>query len=205
MRPSEAWENLADVLRVIQPELEAKLSYCRNHPSDPVLHPVTTAILAAYMSRLESELATIRGGAAAMKKQERNEPLFMQELEEMESWILRRKRGVPRRQLAAKDEDALGNWFVSKMGLSYSKTKRMLQNIRRRQSGKGAPSMRTETLGLLDARISNRWTYKELVAHRCDCGAQKHDAHCVDRIRKRISELESFLAKYQIAYPRPAR
>ena len=60
MRPSEKWEDLAEVLRAIEPDLEMKLAYCRANPVDPVEQPVTCAVVAAYISLVELELASIR-------------------------------------------------------------------------------------------------------------------------------------------------
>jgi hypothetical protein len=34
----------------------------------------------------------------------------------------------------------------------------------------------------------------------CDCGAAQHGKLCRERIRKRLKELESYLAKYDIRY-----
>jgi hypothetical protein len=198
MRSSETWENLAEVLRVIQPALEAKLAFFRNHPPDPAIYPVTSALIAAYKSRLELELSTLRGGAAGLKDEASHHPTSMRELQELESWIMRKKPGTPRPKLAVKDEDALGNWFVSKMGFSYSQAKQMIESLCALQSGKGAPSKRIETVKLMDARIANGWSYSELATKMCDCGAKKHTKHCSERIRKRLKELESVLAKYGI-------
>ena len=81
----------------------------------------------------------------------------------------------------------------------------MIRDLNRLNSGKGAPSKRPDTLKMMDARILNNWTSKELADHKCDCGAldNVHTAHCEDRIRKRLKELEVFLEKYNISYSRP--
>jgi len=205
MRPSDKWVNLADVLRVIEPALETKLVFCRNNPPDPVKQPVTSALVAAYISRVELELATIRRGAKALSDQSRERPTLTEEISRIESWILRRKSGVPRRQLANRDEQAIGDWFVSKMHYSYSETKQMLGEMRQLLSGKGAPDKRPETLKMIDARIYNAWSYPELARRMCDCGSSTHSDHCEDRIRKRIKALEAFLTKYDIKFSNPTR
>ncbi len=207
MRPSDKWENLAEIMRAIEPSLEARLQYCRSHPPDPVKQPVASAIIAAYIHRLELALSAIRGGAHGLKDEATNRPESMQEMQEFESWILRRKHGIPRRKLTEKDEDVLGDWFVSKQGHSYSKARQMIEQLRALQSGKGAPHKRPEALKLMDAKVSNDWTYKELASQMCDCESidGTHTAHCEDRLRKRINEVESFLAKYKITYSRSAR
>ncbi len=207
MRPSDKWENLAEILRAIEPNFEAKIRYCRIHAPDPLKQPVTSAIVTAYVYRLELALSAIRGGGHGLKDEANNRPDSAQEIQEFESWILRRKRGIPRRKLTEKDEDALGDWFVSKQGYSYSETRRMMEQLRDLQSGKGAPHKRPEALKLMDARIANNWTYKELASRMCDCESidGAHTAHCEDRLRKRIGEVESFLAKYKIVYFRPPR
>lgn len=204
MRPSDKWVNLADVLRVIEPALETKLLFCRNNPPDPVKQPVTSALVAAYISRVELELATIRRGAPGLLDQSRERPTLTEEIVQIESWILRRKSGVARRQLSDRDEQAIGDWFVSKMNYSYSETNQMLGEMRQLLSGKGAPNKRPETLKMLDARICNAWSYPELARRMCDCGSLTHTDHCEDRIRKRIRALEGFLIRYDIKFPNPA-
>jgi hypothetical protein len=198
MRPSDKWENVADILRAIEPDLEMKLASCRSNPPDPVKQPVTSAVVAAYISRVELELAAIRRGASALQDQSRERPTLVEEITQIESWILRRKSGVPRRKLTDQDERAIGDWFVSKMNYSYSETNQKLEEMRRLLSGKGAPSKRPETLEMLDARICNAWSYPEVARRMCDCGASMHAEHCEERIRKRIKELEAFLIKYGI-------
>jgi len=201
MRPSEQWENLADVIRAIEPTLEAKLRLCQHHAPDPATKPVSAAIVAVYVSRIESALAAIRGGGKSLREDAVSHPNASEELQEIESWILRRKPNAPGRKLTDKDWDAFGNWFVSKMGYSYSRAREMIERLRNLQSSKGAPNKRTETLKMLDARIANEWSYMELANKMCDCGALKHTEHCSERIRKRLKELESFLKKYGIQVP----
>lgn len=202
MRPSDQWENLADVLRVIEPALEMKLAYCRSHPPNPQAQPVTSGIVGAYISLLELELATIRRAARGLQDQFRERPTLTDEIIQIESWILKRKSGVGRRKLTDRDEQALADWFVSKMGFSYSDTNRYLRQTRQMLSGKGAPNKKPETLRMLDARICNDWSYPELARRMCGCGSLVHTEHCAERIRKRIRELEAFLTKNNIKYSR---
>jgi len=201
MRRSDKWEDLADVLRVIEPDLAIKLAYCRSHPPDAVKQPVTSAVVVAYSSQVELELTTIRRGARGLQDQYRQRPWLTDEITQIESWILRRRSGAARRQLTDRDEQALGDWFVSKMGYSYSETRQRLGEMRKLLSGEGAPNRRLETLKMMDARICNGWSYQELARHMCDCGLPTHSDYCAERIRKRIKELEAFLSKYNIDYP----
>ena len=205
MDDSEKWENLAEVIRFIEPEFEAKLAVCRSHPPDPVKEPATSALVSAYISRVELELATIRKGARGLQDQSRERPMLTKEIQQIESWILRRKPGIPRRKLTARDEQVMGDWLVTKMGYSYSETEKRLGNMRQFLSGKGAPNKRLETLKMLDARICNGCSYPELARRMCDCESSTHDDYCADRIRKRIKELEAFLNKYNIEYPKSAK
>jgi hypothetical protein len=95
----------------------------------------------------------------------------------------------------------MGNMFVSS-GMSYAEarfTLRLMQQFSATH-GRGAPSKRPETLKLLDARIANHWSYARLASRMCDCGAVQHGELCRERIRKRLKELESYLAKYDIQY-----
>jgi hypothetical protein len=202
MRPSDKWENLAEVLRVLEPDLEMKLAYCRSHPPNLQTQPVSSAVVAAYISLLELELTTIRRAARGLQDQFRERPTLTDEITQIESWILRRKSGEARRQLTDRDEQALGDWFVSKMGFSYSDTKRYLRQARQLLSGKGAPNKKPETLRMLDARICNDWSYPEIARRMCDCGSLMHTEHCAERIRKRIKGLEAFLTERNINYSR---
>jgi hypothetical protein len=193
-------ENLAEVLRAIEPDLELKLAFCQKKPPDPATQPVTSSIVAAYISRLELELTSIRSGARGLQDQFREQPNLIREINEIESWIARRRPGVPRRQLTDQDAEVLGDWYVSKMGYSYSETNRRIAEIRKLLGGRGAPNKRPETLKMFDARVANGWSYQEIADHMCDCGSRTHAGHCADRIRKRIKELEAFLIKYKISY-----
>jgi hypothetical protein len=199
--PSERWEQLAEMMRIVVPDLETKLEYCRAHPPDPIKNPVTSAIVTEYASRLERTIARYREGAKGLKDEFLNEPNATTELQEIESWIMRLKPGAVPRELTLKDRDAMGNWFVSKMGMSYSQARRVVEGLSGLHISKGAPSKRTETLRLLDARFANKWSYPELAKRMCDCGATVHTQHCSERIRKRLKEAECLLLKYHIRMP----
>jgi len=202
MHPSEKWDNLADVMRAIEPDLENRIAKCKANPPDPVRQPVTSAIVAAYVSRVELELATIRDGAKALQDQSQNRPTLTHEIQEIESWILRRKYNGARPRLRVKDEQVVGDWFVRKMGYSFSETNRRLDAMRKFLSGKGAPTKHLATLKMMDALICNNWSYRSLVQHMCDCGLSTHNDYCRERIRKRIKGLEAFLRRYNIDFPR---
>jgi hypothetical protein len=196
----DQWENLADVLRSIEPELENRLTFCRTHIPDPKTQPATSAIIQRYVRCLELQLSSIRRGAPGLKSEFRNHPELTEELEDIQSWIMRKVPGAIS-SVTEKDEDAIGDWFVSKMGYSFSTAKRRLDEMRRRRSGKGAPSKRPETLKMLDARLANGWSYSKLANNLCDCGAKEHTEHCSERIRKRLKELHLFLDKWKIVLP----
>lgn len=40
MSPEDFWGNLADFLRAVEPDIEAKIAYCRSHLPDPARQPV---------------------------------------------------------------------------------------------------------------------------------------------------------------------
>jgi hypothetical protein len=195
------WEDLADMVRSVEPLIAAKIEFWRSHPSDPITQPVTSAIISAYVSRLEFQLYSVRGGVAGLKYQFRNYPQIVEDTQELELWITRLKPPAQRKNLSEKDEEAMGNWFVSKMGYSYSQAKHHINLMREQISEKGAPDKRPETLKMLDARIVNGWSYAEIARRMCDCEAKEHTDLCRERIRKRIKELETVLAKYRIAPP----
>jgi hypothetical protein len=117
----------------------------------------------------------------------------------MEDWLLRSEGATNEPIFKPEIENFFGNWLVS-VGYSYTETKQMLGGLRRGLSGRGAPSKRPETLRILDARIAHGWSYSRLAVEMCDCGAKQHTSHCAERIRKRIKELEAFLARHKIVY-----
>lgn len=201
MISDEKFEHIAEALTGTLPWLEDKLSFCRVNPPDPAEQPITSAIVASYIARLEQLLTDIRGGGQGLKIQFLERPGLITEVREFESWITRRKPGVPRRKLTPAQEDDLGDWFVSKMGYSYSRTRQRVRDMRRFLSGQGAPTKHPETLKMMDARIAHHLSYSQLAARMCDCGGKDHGEHCSERIRKRLKELESFLVKYQIRIP----
>jgi hypothetical protein len=193
--------NLAEILRSIEPALEAKIAYCRSHVPSPAAQPATSVIVQAYVTRLEIQLSAIRAGAPGLKDEYKNHPMLTEEIKELESWITRRMPDAPRWQLTEKDEDVMGDWLVKKQGLSYSHAKRQIQAMRAHLSGRGAPSKRPETLKILDARIVHGWSYAEIAKRMCDCGATEHTSYCSERIRKRLKELKSILSKFGVQLP----
>jgi hypothetical protein len=198
--PPDKWEKLAEVVLGAEPELQRRIVYLQTKPPDPVKQPVSSALAKAYLSRLEIELGAIHRGAEGLKDEYRNHPTLLQELQEIGTWILRKKATGKKTQLTATDEDVIGNWFVS-TGRSYSETRQMLRRMRQFITGRGAPNKRPETLRMLDAKISKGLSYTQLASTMCDCGLSQHTEHCKERIRKRIRQLEKFLIKYNITYP----
>jgi hypothetical protein len=197
--PQDRWQKLAELMGSIEPDLARRIERVQAHLPDPVNQPVSTALVKAYLARLQIFLDSIRGGAEGAKHEYEAHPNLMREIQELESWLLRKTMQARGSEGLAQHKDELGNWLTSVMGYSYTKTRTMLDSIGR--SKPGAPTKRKETLKMMDARIANQWSYPELAAKMCDCGATTHDEYCSERIRKRLKELESFLIKYGIKIP----
>jgi hypothetical protein len=135
-----------------------------------------------------------------MKYLAQNHPYLTNEIQEIEGWIKRRKPNMPSRSFSEEDQDALGDWLIKYASSSYSKARQFVSGVAKSLRPKGAPSKRVQTLKILDARVANGWSYAMLASKMCDCDAKVHDAHCSERIRKRLKELESVLAKYDIHF-----
>ena len=134
------WEDLADMVRSVEPLIAAKIEFWRSHPSDPKTQPATTAIIRAYVARLEFQLSSVRGGVAGLKYQFWSYPRLTEDTQELESWITRLKPLAQRKNLSEKDEEAMGNWFVSKMGYSYSQAKHHINLMREQISERERPT-----------------------------------------------------------------
>lgn len=153
--PADRWKKLAEVPRASEPDLERKIAFLHTTPPDPVKQPVSSALARAYLSRLEIHLDAVRRGADGLKDEAFNRPNLLQELQEMQTWILRKKASGKAPKLTAADEDVIGNWLVS-TGRSYSEAKRIVRQMRQFITGRGAPNKRSETLRMLDTKISKR-------------------------------------------------
>jgi len=198
--PLDQWEQITQAVTSITPNLQARIDAIKADPPDPQRHPVTAALVAEYVARLESHVRAIHEGPEGIKRRFGDRPGdAISEMAELESWFIRKTR-KPNVEFTRDAEDAIGNFFVS-IGKSFTEARFMVDQIRKLLASKGAPHKRTETLTMMDARVSNGWSYKTLASKMCDCGAKKHTAYCAERIRKRLKELERFLAKYRIAYP----
>jgi hypothetical protein len=180
--------------------LESDLAYCRDHPPDPIKHPATTALLREYVKRVELLLDCSRRGPSGMKNLAQNHPNLTSEIQEIQAWIKRRKPNIPSRSFSEEDQDALGDWLIKYASSSYSKARQFVSGVAKSLRPKGAPSKRVQTLKLLDARLANGWSYTKLASKMCDCDAKVHDSYCSERIRKRLKELESVLATYDIHF-----
>jgi hypothetical protein len=201
--PPDLLEKLAEIMHAIAPELARKVAHLKNHVPDPIKNPVVYALHGAYLSRLEMQLSYIRRGKEGMIEEHRDHPNLLPEIQEFEAWVLRRKT-TAKKQLTEEQAETLGNWLVS-IGRSYSETKNSLRQIGSSIAGRGAPNKRSDTLKMLDAKIANSWSYRQLAEKMCDCGAEKHTEHCAERIRKRLKELGEFLQKYDIVYRPPEK
>jgi hypothetical protein len=201
--PREKWEKLAKVLSATEFDLQQKIVHLKTKPPDPAKQPVSNNLVKAYLSRLEIHLDAIRRGASGLEAECRNHPTLLQELQEIETCILFRKTVTGKKiKLTAADEDVIGDWLVF-TGRSFSQAKQMLRRMRQFLDGRGAPNKRPETLRMLDAKVSQALSYKQVTAKMCDCGLAQHTEHCEERIRKRIKELEKLLTKYTINQPSP--
>jgi hypothetical protein len=192
-------EKLAEFNEAIRPALEERLARLKKRPPDPERQPVTHAVVAAYMSRLSIQIDLAGKGVTGLREQIAKHPNLSDELQEIETWILRRKRAESVQPLIQEYEDTMGDFLVS-TGRSYTRTKEMLRKVRQKIGRRGAPNKRPETLNILDARVVNGWSYSQLASQMCDCGAIRHTSHCGERIRKRIKELQEFLDRYAIVY-----
>jgi len=197
MPPDTFWEKLAEVTRLIEPMLLRKLVYHQTNLPSPETQPVSNALARAFISRMERHLEAIRGGAEGMQREFGDKPGDrLKETLEIETWFIGKQKAIKTPEGAL---DAIGNFLVA-TGKSYAEARHMLNAVQRFTATKGAPSKRPETLKMMDARIAHRWSYKTLASKMCDCGGREHNEYCEERIRKRIKELESFLAKYKITY-----
>ncbi len=196
---SDGWEDSAEVMRSVEPALRRRLAHLQTNSPDPVTQPVSSALGKAYLIRLEIYVDAIGGGAKGLRVLYRDYPNLEQELEEMETWIVIDRETGDKPRLTAAHEESLGDWLVSR-GRSYSQTRQLLRRTRQLVTGRGAPNKRPDTLRLLDAKISQTLSYKRLASQSCDCGLAQHTEHCEERIRKRIKELEKFLARQMIVF-----
>lgn len=195
---SDAWEGISELLRSTEPTFEFDLTYCREHPPDPIKHPATSAIIAAYVMRLEMLLSSSRKGSDGLRDLAHNHPHLTDEIQDFQQWIKQRKPGTPARSFSQEEQDLLGDWLVKHIDASYSRARRFVSGVAKSLSPKGAPSKRVQALKMLDARLANGWSYSKLASEMCDCGGRNHGSHCSERIRKRIKELEAFLDKHGI-------
>ena len=201
--PIFASQGLADLLTSTACAIDKKLAYCRDNPVNAIEHPVLKAMVDVYMYLLELMANDMRRGAIGLLEQYKNRPSLRQSIEDLESWIFRPKKDASHLKLTTTQEEEIGDFLVGKMNFSFSRAVKQIDIFKRSINPKGAPPKRVETLRMLDARIANGWSYSRLASEFCDCGKSKHDQHCADSIRKRIKELEAFLARYKIAFQKP--
>lgn len=191
-------ENLPEFLRGAIPEMERRLLHLEANLPDPVRQPVSSALVAAYLFRLRIQLSDMQRGLQGLLDQYNSHPTLARELLEIDPWISDLMPVIDYKP-AEERENRWGDSLV-RMGYSYTDAKRQIRHSRRHVIPRGAPSKRTKTVAMLDARIANGWSYPRVASEMCDCEKPKHDAHCADSIRKRIKELEEFLNRYQIAH-----
>jgi hypothetical protein len=197
--PIDKWERLVQVARAVEPDFEWRINYLETNAPDPVKQPVTSALAKAYLSRLKSHLIAVRRGADGLKEEKLKRPELLQEILDLQKWILKKASSEPLKFTKA-NEDTVGNLLVS-TGRSYYEARQMVDQLRKVVIGRGAPNKRPETLRMADARISQALSYKKLASNICDCGLSQHTELCADRVRKRLEQVRSLLAKYKIDEP----
>jgi len=175
--------------------LSYRAEYTREHLPDPIQKPISHAIAKELIARLERHIKAIREGGASIEQEFGDRPgELIRDTLELETLFIGKNKS-PSFPKAA--HSIIGDLLVS-AGKSYTETRRDLEEIEQFFTYLGAPTKRPETLKLLDAKIANHWSYRTLAREMCDCGANKHNEYCSERIRKRIKELKSFLTKYGI-------
>jgi hypothetical protein len=191
-------QGLAELVTSMAHSVEEKLSRCRANPPDAAKHPVTKLIVDVYLFCLEVMANDMRRGVIGLREQFETRPNLRQSIEDLESWLFRPKKRVSKPKLTVSQEREMGDFLVGKMNFSFSRALTQIESFKRSINPKGAPSKKAQTLLMLDARVANGWSYFRIASELCDCEKRKHDKHCADSIRKRIKELEAFLAKYKI-------
>jgi hypothetical protein len=98
---------------------------------------------------------------------------------------------------------AAGDRLVG-LGFSFTETTQMLARARRLKAG--APSRNhPRIVEAYQAMLAKNMSYPEVADRFCDCGQDRHDLHCADRMRKRIERLKEFLATLPAATARPGK
>lgn len=198
MTPDQPSDKVNAVLRGIDRHLSKRIAYHWENLPDAQRQPVSYAIAMWFIATTDRQLTAIRAGSTAIKQELGERPgAAIRAVFEMESWLVPR---IKQSKLTDKAEDIIGNLLVSS-GLTYGEA-RYLTRLMQQVPG-GAPSKRPQTLKLMDAKIANRWSYAKLTMKMCDCQERTHDEKCVERIRKRIAELQRILVNHGINYCTP--
>jgi hypothetical protein len=190
-------------LRVVSIGYEKIAAYWRANSPDLKKRPITSALVAVYVARLEIQTSAAGGGLHSLRAARENHPALYSDLQELGSWLEPLEPAHLNPKVTENNEGVLGDLLVSYLGFSYSEARTLLR--KQGQPPKGAPNKRALTLAMLDARIVNGWSYAKLASKMCECPLKTHNDLCRERIRKRIKELETVLSKYEIQYRKKRR
>jgi hypothetical protein len=183
-------------LRLVAMGFENSISFWKSNLPDPKTRPASRGLVDAYISRMELQLSAIRDGVQAMLDQFQIHPTLNAEGREIGLWVTSLEPPTLRPKITEDHEDVIGEFLVRDMEFSYPHARELLRGLK--VSPKGAPSKRSHTIKMMDARIVNGLSYAKLANKMCDCELMTHNYLCRERIRKRIRELETVLSKYGI-------
>jgi hypothetical protein len=209
---SEKLKKVVAILREWKNFHSNELEFLKAHLPDSIKQPITSAVVQAYMARLETAIATISALPDDLTKISIEVPkrhsLIQEEIEEIGTWIKRTRR--PGHEEVTDEEIrtktlTFGDALVSK-GFSFSEASLLLEEAKRQRIKLGAPPVsRAETLQAYDMQVAKGLSHAALTRKVCDCDKAQHGKQCEDRLRKRIYELKKFLQKYDINIPSEKR
>jgi hypothetical protein len=196
-------QRVTKYLRAVSTGYEGVVAYWKSNPPDRSKQPVTSALVDAYVIRLEiKSLASSRGLQSFVAANDKY-PSMHAELRELGDWLETVEPSYLNPKVTEDTEDRFGDALVADLDFSYSEARALLR--KQSQPQKGAPNKHPLTLAMFDARVANGWSYMELASKMCDCSLRNHNDLCRERIRKRLKELESVLSKFGIEYRKKRR